>query len=317
VRSDKEIETVILMRIAEDLKIATLILLACLTSLIALSTGIYTLHLTREMLDALLISSQIAVAVGTIFLAFMTAKSVEELKVERLRKSFKAIAKELHRAKDYVERNLKKAHKVVILFYEIPLGSGDPLKNVIRKDFELHYRKGIKLLNDIEKCNSKIKENNKKHGEFIGWLRGFIVEKLKERGICVDPNESNYFEHETRTGDVQRILLFRNVKECEKELPKASHVLSIDDRGRVFLVDLDNVLRAREGEEELSKELASLYQEIRSSDKFRGYLGDLEHKVEKEVKPCLEKLRDELDKVIDDIMRRYALSEQEVATKED
>jgi len=69
-------------------------------------------------------------------------------------------------------------------------------------------------------------------------------------------------------------------------------------------------------EEELSKELASLYREIRASDEFRRYLNDLKSMAEKEVKCCLEKLRDELDKVMDDILQRYTISEQEIVTKE-
>jgi len=82
VRNGKKVEAVILMHITVSLKTLTLILLICLAYFIAVSIAVYALHPPGEMLDALLISSQIAVAVGTIFLAYMTARSVEELKVE-------------------------------------------------------------------------------------------------------------------------------------------------------------------------------------------------------------------------------------------
>jgi len=322
VRSDKEIEAVILMRIAEDLKIAALMLLVSLTYLIALPIGIYTLHLPREMLDALLISSQIAVATGTILLAFMTIRSLEELKVERLRESFKAIARELRGAKDYVEmeleyiREMLEAHKVVLSLHRILLGSSTTPKNVIRKDFELHYRRGLKLLEHIEKCDSKIEKYNEKYDEFEDWLKRSIVEKLEKMGIRVDPIGYTYVCARLVNNE-WRILLSVDPKECGKEFLKEFRVLRIDDHVRAVLVGLDKVLSVHKSEEELSKELTSLYREIRASDEFRKYLGDLKSMVESEVKPCLEELRDELDKVIDDIMRRYALSEQEVAAKKD
>jgi len=84
-----------------------------------------------------------------------------------LRESFKAIAKELHRAKKDVEINLRnieemlEAPRVVLLLKNILLGDTNVPEYAIRKDFELHYRKGLKLLKHFEECNSKIEEYNK------------------------------------------------------------------------------------------------------------------------------------------------------------
>jgi len=330
VRSGEEVEAVMLMRIAEDLKDLTLLtillLLVSFTWFIVIPIVIHILHPPEEVLNKFLILSQIAVALGTIIMAIVTAESVkamrEALKVEKLRESFKAIAKELHRARKYVEmnledvRNMLEAPRDVIPFDRIPLGNSNTPKDAIRKDFELHYRKGLKLLKHIEKCNSKIDEYNEKYEEFRNWLDRSVVEKLKEAGISVDPDGSTYV-CAARINDEWRILLFVSPEECEKRFPKESKVLHVYNHVAAVLVGLNEVLDVHESEEELSKELASIYCEIRSSDEFRRYLNDLRSMAENEVKPCLKKLKDELDKVIDDIMQKYVLSEQEVAAKED
>jgi len=41
---------------------------------------------------------------------------------------------------------------------EISLGSDSISIDVIRKDFKLHYRKGMKLLKYVNECNSKVEE---------------------------------------------------------------------------------------------------------------------------------------------------------------
>jgi len=319
---------VMLMSIAEDLKdlilLILLLLLVSFTWFIVLPIVIQILHPPEEVLNKFLILSQIAAAIGTIIMALVTTESVktmrEVLKVEKLRDSFKAIAKELHRAKEYVERNLWRIEEMlktsaVVFLEEILLGGGNTSKDAIRKDFELHYRKGLKLLKYIEKCNSKIEEYNKKYDEFRDWLKRSIVEKLKEIGVGVDPNGLTHVCAVSANDEWK--ILFVSPKECQKKFPTTFRVLGVYDHVEAVLMGLNRVmLGARKSEEELSKELTSLYREIRASDEFRRYLNDLKSMVESEVKYCLEKLRDELDKVMDDILQRYTISKQEIVAKE-
>jgi len=332
-RSDKKVEAVVLMRIAEGLNEFTLILLVLITWIIAIPFVIYNLHLPEEFLNSMLISSQIAAAAGTIILAIVTAESVramrEALKVEKLRESFKAIAKELHRARKYVEDDLGRievflnAIKNMPLrapklwrLAEIPLGSGGISIDVIRKDFKLHYRKGLKIHDYINSCNERIRKYNSEYDALIASLRSLVVEKLKDKGIGVNPNGLTYV-CAAPIDDEWRIL-FVSPEECQKL--SACRVLGVDDHVAAVLVSLDEVLGVRKSEEELSKELTDLYRKIRSeiisSNEFGRYLNDLRNIAENEVKPCLDKLGKKLDKVIDDILERYALSEQEVAAKE-
>jgi len=285
---------VVLMRKLKGVEALNLLMLsAFLISFFAVPALISVLHLPEEMQNALSLSSQIASAVGAVFAALMTARSIEASKVERLRKSFKAIAKELHKTKKNVEMNLENIEKmlkrpIALPLVKISLGGANVPEDVIRKDFELHYRKGLKLLKHIKECNSKIKDYNEKYNEFRDWLEKSIAEKLKEMGIGVDSGFS-----------------------------AVRYVLSVDDHTETVLMGLDEVFSVHKGEEKLSKELASLYREIRSSKEFQERLNSLRSMAEKEVKPCLDKLGRELNKVINDIMRRYVLSEQEVAAKED
>jgi len=145
VRSVKEVEVATLMHIAVGLKISTLTLLTCLVCFVAVPIAIYALHPSGEVLDALIISSQMAAAAGAIFMAYMTYKSVEALRVEKLRESFKAIVKELHRAKKLVEWNLidigetLKASIVLSSPVKISLGSTNAPEDIIRKDCLIHY----------------------------------------------------------------------------------------------------------------------------------------------------------------------------------
>jgi len=243
------------------------------------ATLMHNLYSLRGILDVLQI---VATIINALLSVLMTLRIDERMKDEKLRESFKAIVKELYKAKKYVKNNLIKLKEletsdVVKRLDEIPLGSSDTPKNVIRKDLERYYQKGIKLLDDIKKCNSKIREYNKKYDEFRSWLYGRIEEKLKERGIHED--------------DVIKDILIR--------------------------WHSDRVLHVLESEKEPSKEQESLYQEIRSSKEFRDYLNALKNIAKNKVEPCLEELEDELDKVIDDIMRRFALSEREIATEKD
>jgi len=237
----------------------------------------HNLYPSRGILDVLQI---VATIINALLSVLMKLRNDERMKDEKLRESFKVIAKELYRAKKYVERNLEnlnKTHKIVIRFDEIPLGSGNISESDIKKDFERYYRKGLEVLKHIKECNSKIKKYNKRYDKFIEWLYGRIEEKLKERGIRVD--------------DDIKVALMR--------------------------LHLDRVLRAHKSKERLPEELASLYQEITSSDEFINYTNELKKMIKDEVKPCLETLKDKLDKVIDDIVKRFTLSEQEIATEED
>jgi len=293
VRSDKEVKVVMLMRKVKGVGTPNLMLLTFLIGFFVVLAVIYVLHLPGEIQNAMITASNIIIAVGTIYAGYMAYRSVELSRIEKLRESFKAIAKELHKAKKDVEMNLENIKKmlkapIVLPFVKISLGSANVSEDAIRKDFELHYRKGLNLLKHVEKCNSKIEEYNKKYNEFRDWLDRSIAEKLKEIGIGAD-----------------------------SEFSATRYVLSINDHAEIVLMGLDEVLGVRKSEEKLSKELASLYSEIRSSDEFRRYLNDLRSMAENEMKPCLEKLGRKLNKVINDIMRRYALSEQDVATKED
>jgi len=112
-------------------------------------------------------------------------------------------------------------------------------------------------------------------------LEKSIAEKLKEKGVGVDPNG---FTHicVAPVNDEWKIL-FAGFKECQKL--SGSYILTVGRHVEAVLAGLDEVLHARKSEEELSKELASLYREIRASDEFEEYLDDLKSMVEKEVKP--------------------------------
>lgn len=223
-RSGKEVEVVIPMSIAVDSE-ALILILTGLIFFFAIPTAINAFHPSEETLNILLISSQITAAAGTLFLAYVTCKNVEALRIEKLRESFKAIAKELYRAKKNVETDLKDIGKMLEASKKISLGGTYVSEDIIRKDFKLYYGKGLKLFKYVDVCNSKIYEYSKKYKEI------------------------------------------------------------------------------------------SLHRDNESSNEDGKYLNDFESMAESEVKRCLEKLRDELDNVIDDIIKKYALSGQEITAE--
>jgi len=339
VRSGEEVEAVMLMSIAEDLKdlilLILLLLLVSFTLFIVLPIVIQILHPPEEVLNKFLILSQIAAAIGTIIMALVTTESVktmrEVLKVEKLRDSFKTIARGLRRARKVVDDNfgkieafLKATEKVVKKeSLEAPraerlaeISLGDVSVDVTRKDFRLHYgKRGLKLLDDIEACNKKIREYNRKLSELRDSLERPVVEVLRSRNIGVEPDRLR-LTHVCATaidGEL-RVLLYVSPEECRKRF---SHwrILSVYDHVDAILRGLDRVLEVCESEEKLSRELAGLYREIRSSDEFQRFLKDLK-RVAEEAESCLDRLKGELEKVINDILKKYTISEQEVAVEE-
>jgi len=303
-----------------------LMLLAFLISFFAVPALISVLHLPEEMLNALALSSQIASAVGAAYAVYMTYRDVEASRGEKLREPFKAIARGLHKARKDVEDNLGKIEVFLKAAEKVPseapklkrlteISLGDVPIDVVRKDFKLHYKRGLRLLDDIEACNKKIKGYNDKYDELIKSLKKLVEEKLRSRNIGVEPNGLTHV-CAPWINDRRRILLYVSPEECRKMFPTTYYILDVGSHMEAVLEGLDKVLGVRESEEELSKELAGLYREIRSSDEFQGLLKDLKRVAESEVKYCLEKLRDELDRVIDDILERYTISGQEIVAKE-
>jgi len=303
------------MAISMRLVIGFIIVIGLIIASIIISYVSYTLHLPSEILLTSSLTSQIAAAVGTILLAYMTYKSIEEVRAERLRRSFIVITKELYRVKHVIEDNLRKLGELdaskVRWLADISLGGTDIHEDTIITDFQLHYKKGLKLFEHINTCNSKIKEYNDEYYVFRNLLKGLVVEALKKRGIGLDPKGYTYVC--AAVINDERRIVFVSPEECWKL--SAYHLLNVDDHVEAVLVGLNEVLNEHKNEEELSKELTSLYQEIRSLEQFRKGLDKLKRIAKNEVKPCLEKLSEELNRIIKDIMQKYSISEQEVLEK--
>jgi len=77
VRSVKEVGAAMLTSIPEDLKTGILILSVYLALLLALPLALYHMDLSREMLDVLQVSAQIASAAATILPVFIAIKRLE------------------------------------------------------------------------------------------------------------------------------------------------------------------------------------------------------------------------------------------------
>jgi len=270
------------------------------------------LHSLKETLEILSLVAQIAVAVGTSFLAYMTYRSIEEVRVERLRKSFIAITKELHRVKDFVEDNVRRLGELlgaskVRWLVNITVGGIEISGDTIRTDFALYYKRGLKLLKLVDKCYSEIEKYNDGYQTFRSSLRNLIMEMLEKKNIGVDPSGYTYVC--VYYDGSERKVQFVSPEECRKL--STSHVLSIDDHVEAVLVGLSEVLKESKREEEFYKELPSLYQEIRLSKQFKDSVNELKHKA-KDVVACLNNLDKELSKAIEDIMKKYSISKQDL-----
>jgi len=151
------------------------------------------LNLSKDVLSYVL---QGAAAVGTLFLAYMTYGSLEEVRKERLRKSFIAIVEELHRVKRHVNESIKKLGNLneskVEPLIRLDVGGFRIDKETVRTDFALHYKRGLKLLKLIGKCNTEVEKYNEEYNKLKDALRSIIVERLEEEGVKVDSSFSSF-----------------------------------------------------------------------------------------------------------------------------
>jgi len=242
----------------------------------------------------------------------MTRKSIKEIRVERLRKSFIRIVKELNSVKNRVDENIRRLKdlkncKIRNLVY---IGLGREERESIRADFEIHYRKGLKILKLIDRCGPEIENYNNEYQKLRAKVELLLMEKLPTIGVKIEPSENKETHacYDPKAGKV----LFIKPEECRK-LTEGYIILTLDNHVEAVLVRLNAALEVTGKEEqELSEELFNLYEEIRSSEEFTKSIDRLNEMAVK-VECCLNELYQNISKLIKDIMKEYCISEQDLS----